>query len=419
MKFGPKHLLVTTALALLIAPVAAAQDSPNPFLRGRYTSVTERAQPEFNPEPIRAGSFDIVSSLTGAVETTDNVFYQATGKQDDTIVRITPAAEARSNWTSHALTAGFTARRSEYSSNGSESTTDYSLYTRGRLDVLRNFNISAGVEGGRDTEGRYEPASANQPEPAQNEYIGGYLGAQYRSDRLRLDVSVDRRENNYQSPYFDYRDVTDTSLYGRVSYAVSPDVALFLQARQTDLDYRLAAPVNRDASLLALQAGVSFELAAPFSGEFSIGTVKDDKNDPSLKDTNNLSVNALIQWFPTQLTTVTFSGNAGIADPGVQESTSAKFTRVSVRADHELLRNLLLFAQFGYGKYDFQPSLSAPPNYDRTDENLDIRTGLTFKLNKHAHLELAYRRNSRDTSGLPLNENVASNVLSASVRIFP
>ena len=88
MKIGMKHLLVTTAIAAVVAPAASAQD--NPFLRGRYTPVTERQQPEYDPEVIHAGSFDIASSLTGSVEFTDNVFYQPTGEQDDTILRVAP-----------------------------------------------------------------------------------------------------------------------------------------------------------------------------------------------------------------------------------------------------------------------------------------------------------------------------------------
>src|SRR5262245_50095951 len=104
MKIGMQHLLATTAVAAGFAPVAVAQD--NPFLRGRYQSVTERQQPEYDPEVIHVGSFDLASSLNAGVETNDNVFFQQTGKQDDTIVRIRPAAEFRSTWSVHSLTAG-------------------------------------------------------------------------------------------------------------------------------------------------------------------------------------------------------------------------------------------------------------------------------------------------------------------------
>jgi hypothetical protein len=417
MKLGFKQLLVTTALAGVLAPVASAQDNDNPFLRGRYTAVTERQQPEYDPEVIRAGSFQISSSLAGSVEATDNVFYQATNEESDTIFRIAPAVEARSDWTVHALTAGFTAERSEYSDHDSESTTDYNLYANGRLDVTRDFRLLASIDGGSATEPRYEPASANQPEPAQNENVGAYLGAQYRTDRLKFDGQAGARENDYQSPYYDYRDVTESYVSGRASYAISPDWAVFVQARRSEFDYDQATPVNRDATQTSLQAGVSFELSAPFAGDISVGSVKEEKDDPAQEDTDGLSLNARVQWFPTQLTTVTLSGNAGIFDPGILDATSAKYSRFTIRADHELFRNVLLFGQFGFGNYDYQASPSFPA-FAREDDSIDLRAGGAYKLNKHARVELAYRMNSRESSG-SLNEDVDSNTITATLRVFP
>ena len=111
------------------------------------------------------------------------------------------------------------------------------------------------------------------------------------------------------------------------------------------------------------------------------------------------------------------------SDPGIIQATSAKYNRFTVRADHELFRNVLLFGQFGFGNYDYQAS-SVAPNFARQDDNIDARAGVTYKLNKHAHLELAYRFNSRESSGttvanLPFSEDVDSNAITASIRVFP
>lgn len=412
MKIGIKHLLATSALAVVIAPMASAQD--NPFLRGRYTTVTERQQPEYDPEVIHAGSFDIISSLTAGVETNDNVFYQPINEQDDFIYRIRPAVEARSNWTVHSLTAGLVVDHSEYKDFDSETTTDYNAYLRGRLDVVRNFRINLSVEGGHDTEQRFEPASQNAPEPAQDDYLGADISGTYRSDRLQFEAGIGTRENDYQS-FFNYRDVTDTYVRARASYAVSPDLAVFVQARQTESSYDSAA--NRDAKQTSIQAGVNFELAAPFSGEVSVGSVKNEKDSPTESDTDGLSLNALVQWFPTELTTVTFSGSAGINDPGILQSTSAEYRRFSVRADHELFRNLLLYGQFGFGDSDYEAS-AAFPGFQRSDETREVRAGVVYKLNKHAHLDLGYRLNSRETSGTT-PQDIDVNVFSASIRLYP
>ncbi len=413
MKFGLKHLMLTTALVGVIAPVASAQD--NPFLRGRHTAVTERAQPEFNPEPIRTGSFTVDSSLLAAVELNDNVYAQPSGEVDDTIIRIRPEVIARSNWSVHALTLGARVDHREYTGESSETTTDYDLFANGRVDVTRNFNFTANASGGQSTEPRYEPGSQNAPEPAKNKYLAADVGAGFRSDRLFVQGTVGTRQNDYQS-FYPQRDVTETYVNGRASYAVSPDVAVFGEVRNTDYNYDSNIG-NRDGSQTAIRAGVNFELTAPFRGEVAVGQVTDKRDAAGMKDVDALNLDATLLWFPTQLTTVTFRGFAGITDPGLIEALSADTQRYSIRADHELLRNVLIFGQFGISSYDFN---AAPgyPTFNRKDDFVDATIGAAYKLNKHAHLEAGWTMNSRDSSGVGAVDT-DQNVLSIGLRVFP
>lgn len=411
MKLGLKHLLLTTALIGVLAPVASAQD--NPFLRGRHEAVTQRAQPEYDPEPIRAGSFQISSSLLAAAEYNDNVFGQASNTVEDTVIRIRPEVVATSNWSVHALSAGASIDHREYTSEGSETTTDYNLFLSGRLDGTRNFQLTGNANTGQLTEARYEPGSQGAPEPAQNRYVGVDIGASYRSDRLLLQGGAGTRENNYQN-FYAQRDMTENFVSGRVSYAISPDIAIFADVRQTDFDYEQSA---RDGSQISYRGGVSFELSAPFRGEVSVGQVTDERDAPGVQDSDALSLDASVTWFPSQLTTVTFRGFAGITDPGIIQALSAKTQRYSVRADHELLRNVLLFGEFGFGNYEFN---AAPgfPLFDREDKYVEGAIGGAYKLNKHAHIEVGYHMRSTDASGAA-NFDVDQNVFSIGLRVFP
>ena len=414
MKFGPKHLLLTTALAGILVPMASAQD--NPFLRGRHTAVTERGQPEYDPEPVRAGAFLVDANVLAAAELNDNVFAQNTNKVDDTIIRIRPEVIARSNWSVHAVSAGARIDHREYTSEDSETSTDYDLFLNGRADVTRNFNLTGNVSTGQSTESRYEPGSQYSPEPAKNKYATADVGASYRSDRVLLQGQVGTRQNDYQS-FYPQRDVTEKYVGGRVSYAISPDIAVFADMRKTDLDYDANVPVNRDGTQTSLRAGVNFELLAPFRGEISVGQVKDKRDAPGVEDVDSFSLDAAVLWFPTQLTTLTFRGFAGITDPGVPEALSADTQRYSVRADHELLRNVLLFGEVGFGNYKYN---AAPgfPTYDRKDEFVDASLGAAYKLNKHAHLEASYNLHTRDSSGVGASD-LDQNILSVGIRLFP
>lgn len=413
MKFGLKHLLLTTALVGVLAPVASAQD--NPFLRGRHTAVTERPQPEFDPEPIRTGSFTVDANLLAAAELNSNVYAQPSNEVDDTIIRIRPEVIARSNWSVHGLTAGARIDHREYTGEGSETSTDYDLFANGRLDVTRNFSFTANASGGQLTEGRYEPGSANAPEPAKNKYLNADVGAGFRSDRLLIQGSVGSRKSDYQS-FYPQRDVTETYVTGRASYATSPDVALFGEVRQSDLNYK-SSLVNRDGTQTAVRAGVNFELSAPFRGEIAVGQVQDKRDAVGARDTNALNLDATLLWFPTQLTTLTFTGFAGITDPGIPEALSADTQRYSLRADHELLRNVLVYGQVGYTTYDFN---AAPTftTFSRKDDLVDVGVGAAYKLNKHMHLEGGYTLHSRETSGAGAM-NVDQNIFNIGLRFFP
>ncbi|RYE42337.1 MAG: hypothetical protein EOP21_08285, partial [Hyphomicrobiales bacterium] len=254
MTFGPKNLLLTTALVGVIAPVAAAQD--NPFLRGRHTSVTERPQPEFDPEPLRAGAFVIDANILGAVELNDNVYAQDTNKVDDTIIRVRPEIVARSNWSVHALTVGGTVDHRQFTGEDSETSTDYNLFGNGRLDVTRNFSFTANASTGQATEARYEPGSQFAPEPARDKYNTADVGASYRTDRLLLQGQIGASQHNYQD-FYPQRDFDETFVGGRVSYAISPDVAVFADVRETELDYDDNALINRDGKQTSLRAGVN------------------------------------------------------------------------------------------------------------------------------------------------------------------
>ena len=415
MKLGLKHLLLTSAVAGILAPVASAQD--NPFVRGRHVAVTERGQPEFDPEPVRAGGFDVISSLGLSGEYNDNVYGQFTNEVDDTIIRVRPQVEARSNWSVHALRGGASADHREYSSESSETTTDYNIFADGRLDATRNFQLTANASAGQLTEPRYEPSGQGTPEPAQNRYIAAEVGATFRSDRVALLGQAGTRENNYKY-FYSQRASTENFVSARVSYAISPAIAVFGDVRQTDMDYEQNASI-RNSTRTNIRGGLNFELSAPFRGEISAGQVIENRDFPGLEDVRAWSLDALLLWFPTQLTTVTFRGFAGITDPGIPESLSANTDRYSMRVDHELFRNLLLYGEAGFGTYDFNASPRFP-TFERNDDFTDVLVGAAYKLNKHAHIEVGYQMHSRETTGAPsIAGDLDQNIFNVGLRLFP
>ncbi|MEQ1780355.1 MAG: outer membrane beta-barrel protein [Hyphomonadaceae bacterium] len=412
MKTGLKGLMLTTALVALTALPAFAQDNENPFLRGRYTAVTDRGQPEFDPEPIHVSTFDVLASVGLSAAYNDNIFATPNNEVSDTILRAQPDIVARSNWSNNELVAGASVDHKEYLDNGDESATDYDAFANGRLDVTRNFSIGLGGNAGHRTEERYAAASFATTDRASYDYTGAFVRGLYRVDRFQVEGTVGVTDDNFdQAIQKAIRDNTTTYVNGRVSYAISPDLAVFVQARRSELDY---TDNTRDGTRTTVDAGVNFELAAPFRGEIAIGSFEENRDDPTLGKFDGLNIAANVQWFPTQLTTVTFSADRGVSDTGLLTAASAVNTAYGVRVDHELFRNVLLFARLRDETYDYQGV-----SIDRKDEALIGGLGAAWKLNKHMRLETEYTLRSQDSSGVNAGPSLDQNVISIGLRLFP
>lgn len=419
MKIGFKQIVLSTVFAGFAVPVAVAQSADNPFQRGRYTAVTERSQADFDAEAIRAGSFDIWSNLGLSAEYNDNIFFEENGPDDDTVVHIRPDVVARSDWTSHALNAGVQVDHKEYVSNDSETSTDYNAFVDGRLDVRRTFALIGSVNVAHVTEPRYEPGNEDDAEQAEYDALGASVGARFRNDRIEIEGRAGTTERDFNT-FYDYRDFTENSLFARASYAVSPDVALFVQGERSEQDYDLPGTItdpSRDGSRMNVQVGASFELQAPFRGEIAIGSVEEDKDDPAWADTDGISVDGRVLWFPTQITTVTFRANQGVSDPGIRDVASAESTSYGVRVDHELRRNIIIFGDVGYGKYTYEGD-----SYDREDDYTTFQAGFAYKINKRMHADVSYRLHKQESNGLnsdPERQSVDQNVIAVGLKFYP
>jgi hypothetical protein len=459
MKFGFSVLALNVALAGAIAPQAMAQSSrDNPFFRHRFIAVTERPQPDFDQVPLHAGAF-LINSQLGLGATYDDNIFATRNKEGDTILSVRPQVDVTTNWSSNALNAGFMVDDRHFLDNDTENTTAYSGYLGGRLDVTRAFSINGQLNGGRFFENRYAPSSVNaQAKPVHFEQVGGVVSANYEFNRFQIQGTIDVTDQDFAdafsigsttTPSFiideDFRDNTTTNYGGRVSYAISPDIAVFVQAKHGVVEYDSAK--SRNSTRNFYQVGANFELAAPFRGDIAAGYME-TKQKGGLDTTvtpaamvpkssfDGLALDGRLQWFPTQITTLTLTGKRSVFDPGLQpvanpaaatdptapaflyNSSVAFDTSVGLRVDHELRRNILLFGELSYEQQDFK-------GLDREDDITVFSTGVGYKLNRRAHLEFAYTLRDQDSSLgsnalVPLyGPNFNENIVSATLRLFP
>lgn len=420
-------MMTVVSGALVVTGFASAYgqaQEDNFFRRDRYEAVTDRYQVDFDPEPVRLGTFLLNSQLGLGVESNDNVFADPANEQDDIIFQIAPIADLRSNWSRHELGGRLEVNHHEYNDLGSESATDVRGELRGRLDVSRGFDIGGTVFASDEVEPRYSVANlAVFDEPISYQTSGARAVARFQRARFRARANYEVTDYSYDdaslvgggSQSLSQRDYSYQRLQGRVSYAVNPDLAIFGQAETSARDYDELVMIDgmnesRDADGYAVQLGANFELPVLLRGDVAVGYLEDSKDSDVFADVSGLSLDANVQWFPSRLTTVSFDASRRVIDPGLATAGSATAQDYGIRVDHELFRNILLFGAASQQERDYE-------DINRDDELMELRFGATYKMNKRIHIDGYFERFDRDSTVAA--GNFEQNIFGLALRIFP
>jgi hypothetical protein len=385
--------------------LAAAQSrSGDMFARDRSVAVRDRPHPDYEAMGLQAGGFTLYPKMDIIGEYTDNVFATATGAVDDVILRLRPEVAVATDWSRSSLTAYVRSTISQYAEYDSENTVDYDLGAAGRLDVSRAMNIVGGASFGHQSEPRTTASSQLQSEePIEYDVTSGYVAATRTTGRVKLSGRADVRAFDYEDGHTaagvvvdqDDRDRTNTSFTGRVDVALSPATALFVQATANDRDYDLPSTLTtaaRDSSGFEVLAGANFELGAVARGEVAAGYIEQNFDESVYKDLGGFGARVSLEWFPTQLTTVTLTGARTIEDSAIAGSGGYVSTNAAVQVDHEFMRNVILSGQVSYGNDDYD-------GIDRTDNRFAAQASATYLISRHLGASLAVSHYEQDSDG--------------------
>lgn len=389
------------------AALGGSTEAYSNFKRDRNVSVRQRPHPGYEALGVRAGAFMVWPKLNATIEHNNNIFATGVDEQSDNIWHVTPEVDVTSNWSRHALDLYARSTINRYSDASTENTTDYSVGAQGRLDILRTAQVNGGADWSRLTEPRTSAASLGQAKPVQYELLSAYASGAYEFNRLRASGRVDVRNFNYldvsgNRPQHD-RDRLMSVVTGRVDYAISPDTALFVQVAGNSRNYRLEGSPSvlaaypsfqdRDSKGVEVLTGVNFELSATARGEIGVGWVKQSFDNPRFSNISGFGSRAQVEWFPSQLTTVTFTGSRTIEDAGIVGASGYLSTNVGAQVDHELLRNVIVAGQVGYGNDEYK-------GLDRTDKRYTAGVSATYLVNRSLGVTVGYNHFKQNSSGL-------------------
>ncbi len=378
---------------------------PFSYNRGRNESVTERLRPEYAPQGVPAGAFTVfpTARVSGGYE--DNVYQTETDRVGDGFLLVSPAIQAISNWSVHRFSVDARGSFKRYLEETPRNETGWSLGADGRIDATPDHALSLGARTSRLYESQFSGAALNNVRssvPVQTTSFRGSLDSRF--NRVRTVLAGDYSVFDYKPVRTladsrrsqDDRDRNIVRGIGHVEYGLTPDAGVFLQLVGVGTDYRtplLTGQPNRDSTEVRVLGGVSLDISALMRGSIGVGYT-DRRYDAGIyNDVAGLTFNGRVEYFMTQLTTVTLAARREIEDSLIGNSSGYFNNGVTLRVDHELLRNLLLNVGADYEIDDFR-------GIDGEATVLRVAGGGEYYLNQTFGLSttLSYARRTSDNN---------------------
>jgi hypothetical protein len=138
--------------------------------------------------------------------------------------------------------------------------------------------------------------------------------------------------------------------------------------------------------------GASFDLTNLIRGETQIGYQKQEYDNPQFNDVDGVSFLANVQYFPTQLITVSLDTARNIRETPYIGASGFTSTASSVGVDYELLRTLVLSASYGFTTDDYN-------GLDRKDDRSEFLIGGRYLVNRHIVIRAGYSHSENKSKG--------------------
>jgi hypothetical protein len=387
------------------AATAAFGQAQNDFARDRDLGVLDRPRPEYDALGVPVSTFLMYPKLNVITGYNDNIFASQTGVQGAGFVQLQPSIGLKSQWSQNELDFVSHASINRYFDKGSENSEDYGGGLNGRLDVLSDTKLTGGASYDLETEPREaETALRNTVNPVQFGIWQAQASGSHQFNRLQISLSGTWDSFSYldgRDPVTGglvdehYRNVQDYGETLRADYALSPDTALFVSGNINQHVYSVQpplVPMSFDSHGVEVLGGVNFQITSLVSGEVGIGYYQEDFPHVANQNLDGFAIHGSVQWFPTDLTTVTLKVNRFVQDSAIQTSAGYVDTGAVASVDHELRYNVILSGMFSYNHDDYQ-------GVDRADDRWGAGVGVKYLFTREVGLGLNFNHDSQVSSG--------------------
>ena len=391
----------------------------NPFGRDRNISVLERRRPDYSPEPIHVGALELLPRIAVGAGYDDNLYAQPDDRIGDAYLRIRPRFSLVRPSPTLKLSLDGELDLLRYTDRSSENATQYRVDAGALYTISSSDTLDVTLRNGRYSQERVSPDSPTQAaRPIRFMLTGGTATYTHVFNRLRLSAVFDAENRNYsdsETPTGDPidQDFRDHTIYTGTAigeYALNPSIALFVSGSVNQRDYRerIGEVDARDSTGFDIAGGASFELGRKARGSLRLGYLLQDYRSQQFEDVSGFLVRGELAYFLTPLVTITGTIDRGVRETGVNGATGYLATDATLRADYELLRNLILSAGVDLEQRDFN-------DIDRSDDRWTWRANASYLMSKRIALRFDVQRRTQSSRGVDAGRGFADNRVSVGV----
>ncbi|MBI3453074.1 MAG: outer membrane beta-barrel protein [Rhodospirillales bacterium] len=370
-----------------------------------------------DPLGVRAGSFLIFPQFEAAEKYNDNIFARQNNKTGDSIAVLSPSLGIKSDWNNHALNFKAGGDFNRYGNKTAENFDNYNVGVDGRVDILRDTNLSGGLARSRLHEERGSPDDANGREPTAYDLTSGNASLFQRFNRVATRVTGTWTQFDYRSVPSstglinnDDRDRNEYALTGRAGYEFIPGYEAFVRATHNQREYDRVRDRNglaRDSKGYEAVGGATIDLGGITQFEVFAGYLTQDYEDARLKTVSGPALGGAINWNPVRPLQVRGYVQRTIGETTQVDYSASLNTQVGVDATYSMRPDLRLKASVSYLMSDYERNTNSTA-VERSDKILIGELGAQYFFNRmlYAGPNITYKNRDSNITGQDYTQNV-------------
>lgn len=334
-------------------------------------------------------------------------------EESDMEISVSPEIYYRAKFgANNHLELGYTATANRFSDFSDEDTDAQGISGAVQLNIGRNsaVDLRAGYNKGSEPRGSSASRAGADASAVPDEYkesslsVDGRLGN--REDRLQFGVGASVRDLQYTNNNQSSRDRDNNSVYGRVTYNVSPLTSVLAEVRQSDIDY-IESSNPRDSTERNITVGANWQPTELTGFEVRVGKTDKDFDNNAFQDYDGSNYLGRVTWEPTAFTTVSAYASRAVEESSDSAASFFVSDLIGVTVNHGLSERLNLLGYYNKTEDDFSNG--------RLDDVKDYGVGLDYAMREWLSLNARVGRVKRTSNeaDIPFNDTFVSLGISA------